>query len=202
MSGKWDKNVSSKDLELLRRFHQVLIKPGTIWRLPVSYSLNYLPETIWLDNNQELCREINKDILHSYWHDKGLTYKSISSEIINFVEVRPFLVISDYADIVKMEELMLPSWYSNAVVGFPITKTENLRKRKDLNFDLEKSIVNNNLESLYFLPKSTKNGLSNDSYISLSAITFLDKKFFSEKIGSLDHEFEEILKKFRNFLSF
>jgi hypothetical protein len=111
-------------------------------------------------------------------------------------------VISDYADIVKMEELMLPSWYSNAVVGFPITKTENLRKRKDLNFDLEKSIVNNNLESLYFLPKSTKNGLSNDSYISLSAITFLDKKFFSEKIGSLDHEFEEILKKFRNFLSF
>lgn len=194
--------MSTNKIELLRSIHQVLIKPGTIWLTPVSYSLNYLPETIWVDDNQELLRETDTNILHRYWHDKGLSYKSVSSETVSFVEVRPFLVISDYADIIKVEQLRLPTWYSNAVVGFPITKTENLREKEDINFDLEKSIISNNLEYLHFLQKTDKNGLSFDSYISISAITFLDKKFFSQKIGVIDNEFEDILAKFKNFFRF
>jgi len=194
--------VSSVIIERLRSFHQVLIKPGTIWWSPVGYSLNYLPETIWSTNNQEILREADQDKLSGYWHNPDFTYKSVSSEAITFVEVRPFLVISDYADIVKVEELRLPIWYSNAVVGFPITKTENLRKREDLNFNLEKSIINNDLKHLHFLQKTDKNGLLTDSYVSLSAITFLDKKFFSQKIGSLDEEFATIMKKFKSFFKF
>lgn len=189
--------MSSHNFELLRKFHQVLIKPGTIWRVPVYYSMNYLPETIWLNNDQEICRETDENILLRYWHEKNLAYKSITSETVGVVEVRPLLVISDYIDIVEAGNLLLPTWYADAVVGFPITKTDNLRKRKYLRFNLEKAILKNDLQYLHFIPASKENGLTFDSYVSLSAITFLDKKFFTEKIGSLDSEYDTIVKKFK-----
>lgn len=193
--------MSSSNFELLRKFHQVLIKPGTIWRVPLNYSISYLPETIWINEDQEICRETDKDILHRYWHEKDLSYKSILSEVAGIVEVRPFLVISDYIDITKVGELLLPTWYANAVVGFPITKTENLRERKDLRFNLEKTISENNSNYLHFITASKENGLAVDSYISISAITFLDKNFFTEKIGSLDNEYIVIIDKFKKYYS-
>jgi hypothetical protein len=192
--------VSSSNFDILRKYHQTLIKPGTIWRLPVHYSLNYLPETVWFED-EEICRETDKNILHSYWHDKNLSYKSVYSEIVGMVEVRPFLVISDFADIKKAGDLFLPTWYSNAVIGFPITKTENLRKIKDLKFDLETAITSNDSKYLHFLTASNENGLFTNSYVAMSAITFLDKEFFTEKIGDLDREYNLIIEKFKALYS-
>jgi len=178
----------SNNIQLLKRIHQTLVKPSTIWWLPVSYSLSYLPQTIWLDSNEELCREVDQNTLHKYWHSgDGLNYNSVNSEAITIVEVRPFLVISDFDFIVKTNNLGLPKWYSNAVAGFPITKIENLRSRKDIKFNVDKFINGKeDIDFLQYIPKTKQNGLQVDSYIALTTPTFSDIEFFSQKLGSLE----------------
>ena len=172
--------MSNVNSELLKSIHQILVRPGTIWWLPVSYGLDYLPEVLTRVSDTECT--LSRD--PRLWHTNNLKYKSdLVADVVVKTKVRPFLVIGDFDVLRTMKKFCLPKWYANAVAGFPITSIENLKNRRDIGINVDR-ISDHNF--LHFLPKSQDNGLFVDSYIAISVLISIDLEFFTQKIGTLE----------------
>lgn len=200
------------NLDILKKVIHTFIRPGTIWQLPVSYLLSFPPSFLIYD---EARKEFYTDENNDHWFDReNLRFiKELGvQKLVSEAEIRPFLVIQGQEIIKLLSSYAIPSWYQNAIIGFPISGINNIesinddfqKKHTKLKLvDIDRLVNKNDYEFIYYLSKKKYPQLDKDSYIVLAAISTVSIEYFIDKHFEISEEDYKLLKlKVNKYFSF
>jgi hypothetical protein len=172
----------------------IFIRTGCIWYLPVNYSMQFPLVSLYEDNDglykqsdDKLWRNPKTGKYEPGWPEE---------EIVLTAKVRPFLVFQKPALLKTLSDLHVPTWYREAVVGFPITSLENLEQNPTTRVDLVRLKATNDYEFIHYISETGTSGLQKESCVILCTPININVHFFTTYIGHLgENDLSQIKEK-------
>jgi hypothetical protein len=188
------------------------IQPGCIFLLPVDYQMPYPPSFVeaayicdGCEYNDGTPRFELDDNIDGVWRQKrGDDYYFGNKKTVAIgAKVRPFLVFEKMSSVTKMQTLVVPEWYRRTVIGFPLTKAQNIESNQDTKINYHRLLSKNDYEFIHLVKKSTNpdSGLDYDDVVVLARPVTVKLDYFTHRLGALSEQtLVEIRTKLVNLL--